>query len=113
MANARGTVHLVIGGKKRGFKASFENIVAIEQTTGKAIFRLAQDAAMMEMSLAEITQILHSSMMGTNVPDIEKFGPQVFKLGIVNVMPTVVEILTSAISTGEEEAGNEEGTENE
>jgi len=52
-------------------------------------------------------------MMGTNVPDIEKFGPQVFKLGIVNVMPTVVEILTSAISTGEEETGNEEGAENE
>ncbi len=113
MADARGTTSLVIGGKKRVFKASFENIVAIEQATGKAIFRLAQDAATMEMSLVEITRILHSCMMGSNVPDIEKFGPQVFRLGITNVMPTIVEILTAAITTGEEDAGNDEGTENQ
>ena len=100
MNQYRGEIQGVLGGKERTFKVTFENIVNIENRTGKSIMTLTHDIALSRYAMKDIVIVLHEGLTATGVKIVQSaVGDMVIKEGLVKSSLLAANLLTT-IFTG-------------
>ena len=102
MANQyKGEIKGKFGGKERTFRLTFENIVNIENRSGKSILDITNSMSNNNYSLRDIVIIMHEALEGAGGKYVQKaVGEMVLKDGLLKVAVLCSEILMT-IFTGE------------
>jgi len=104
MANQyKGEIKGKFGGKERTFRLTFENIVNIENRSGKSILDITNSMSGNNYSLRDIVIIMHEALEGAGGKYVQKaVGEMVLKDGLLKVAVLCSEILMT-ICTGDKE----------
>ena len=102
MANQyKGEVKGKLGDKERTFRLTFENIVNIENRTGKSILAITNSMGNNNYSLIDVVVVMHEALQGAGGKFIQSaVGDMVMKTGLMKVAVLCSEILMT-IFTGE------------
>ena len=102
MANQyKGEIKGKLGDKERTFRLTFENIVNIENRTGKSILAITNNMGNNNYSLIDVVVVMHEALQGAGGKFIQSaVGDMVMKTGLMKVAVLCSEILMT-IFTGE------------
>ena len=100
MNQYRGEIKGVLGGKERTFKVTFENIVNIENRTGKSIMTLTHDIALSRYAMKDIVIVLHERLLNKSNVVQEAVGDMVMQSGLKESSDLAAKIIET-IFTGE------------
>jgi hypothetical protein len=102
MANQyKGEIKGKLGDKERTFRLTFENIVNIENRTGKSILAITNSMGNNNYSLIDVVVVMHEALQGAGGKFIQSaVGDMVMKTGLMKVAVLCSEILMT-IFTGE------------
>ena len=102
MANKyKGEIKGKLGDQERTFRLTFENIVNIENRSGKSILDITNSMSNNNYSLRDIVIIMHEALEGAGGKYVQKaVGEMVLKDGLLKVAVLCSEILMT-IFTGE------------
>jgi hypothetical protein len=99
----RGDVEIELGGQKFVMRPTFEAMVQMEQATGIGMLDLALRAGGGTLGISETTHIICAGITAAtgNRATFDKFGPMVFKKGIMSTIKPVADLMANALSGGE------------
>jgi hypothetical protein len=102
MANQyKGEVKGKLGDKERTFRLTFDNIVNIENRTGKSILDITNSLGQNNYSLKDVVIVMHEALQGAGGKFTQSaVGDMVMKTGLMKVAILCSEILMT-IFTGE------------
>tara|TARA_B100000214_G_C23952690_1_gene621251 strand:- start:442 stop:819 length:378 start_codon:yes stop_codon:yes gene_type:complete len=102
MANQyKGEIKGKLGDQERTFRLTFDNIINIEERTGKPIMTIANDLALSKYSMKDMVIVLHEGLKGAGGNIVQKaVGDMVIKTGIIEASKLTGEVLAT-IFTGD------------
>ena len=105
MANQyKGEVKGEFGGKERTFRLTFENIVNIENRTGKSIMQVTNSLGANDYSMKDVVIVMHEALQGAGGKYVQSaVGDMLMQTGMVKGAVLCSEILMT-LFTGENKA---------
>ena len=105
MANQyKGEVKGEFGGKERTFRLTFENIVNIENRTGKSIMQVTNSLGANNYSMKDVVIVMHEALQGAGGKYVQSaVGDMLMQTGMVKGAVLCSEILMT-LFTGENKA---------
>lgn len=105
MANQyKGEVKGEFGGKERTFRLTFENIVNIENRTGKSIMEVTNSLGSNNYSMKDVVIVMHEALQGAGGKYVQSaVGDMLMQTGMVKGAVLCSEILMT-LFTGENKA---------
>tara|TARA_R100001163_G_C5034728_1_gene174178 strand:- start:96 stop:473 length:378 start_codon:yes stop_codon:yes gene_type:complete len=105
MANQyKGEVKGEFGGKERTFRLTFENIVNIENRTGKSIMEVTNSLGANNYSMKDVVIVMHEALQGAGGKYVQSaVGDMLMQTGMVKGAVLCSEILMT-LFTGENKA---------
>ena len=102
MANQyKGEIKGKLGDQERTFRLTFDNIINIEERSGKPIMTIANDLALSKYSMKDMVIVLHEGLKGAGANIVQQaVGDMVIKTGIIEASKLVGEVLAT-IFTGD------------
>ena len=102
MANQyKGEVKGEFGGKERTFRLTFENIVNIENRTGKSIMQVTNSLGANDYSMKDVVIVMHEALQGAGGKYVQSaVGDMLMQTGMVKGAVLCSEILMT-LFTGE------------
>ena len=105
MANQyKGEIKGEVGGKERTFRLTFENIVNIENRTGKSIMQVTNSLGANDYSMKDVVIVMHEALQGAGGKYVQSaVGDMLMQTGMVKGAVLCSEILMT-LFTGENKA---------
>ena len=105
MANQyKGEIKGEFGGKERTFRLTFENIVNIENRTGKSIMQVTNSLGANDYSMKDVVIVMHEALQGAGGKYVQSaVGDMLMQTGMVKGAVLCSEILMT-LFTGEHKA---------
>ena len=105
MANQyKGEIKGEFGGKERTFRLTFENIVNIENRTGKSIMQVTNSLGANDYSMKDVVIVMHEALQGAGGKYVQSaVGDMLMQTGMVKGAVLCSEILMT-LFTGENKA---------
>ncbi len=105
MANQyKGEVKGEFGGKERTFRLTFDNIVNIENRTGKSIMQVTNSLGANDYSMKDVVIVMHEALQGAGGKYVQSaVGDMLMQTGMVKGAVLCSEILMT-LFTGEKKA---------
>ena len=102
MANQyKGEIKGKLGDQERTFRLTFDNIINIEERTGKPIMTIANDLALSKYSMKDMVIVLHEGLKGAGGNIVQQaVGDMVIKTGLIKAGVLTGAVL-GTIFTGE------------
>ena len=102
MANQyKGEITGKLGDKERTFRLTFDNIVNIENRTGKSILEITNNMAQNKYSLQDVVIVMHEGLQGAGGKFIQSaVGDMILKTGLLKIAILCSEVLMT-IFTGD------------
>lgn len=117
-ANERGEVTVLLDGVEWHLRPSFTAISTIEQTLGRSLFELAEDARRQRLSISDMATITAACMnaYGAANPNdalvtsytgakAERIGEMIYEAGALSVWPRIMVVLLQAVTGGVDASG--------
>ena len=100
----RGEIEIKLGDQTYNCKLNFDSLVRIENTLDTPILKLAQKVSEAELKVTEISYILYTAIKGGGKDITEKqVSDLVWKVGFVDAIRSVGEIISMALSSGDDD----------
>ena len=100
----RGEININLGGQDYNCKLNFDSLVRIENALDTPIIKLAGKISEADMKMTEVSYILYTAIKGGGRDISEKdVNDIIWKAGFVDGIKACGEILSMALSSGDEE----------
>lgn len=108
----RGELQVKLGKELLKARLTIDALLRIENSNGRSVIKTAQRLSQGEATITEVVNVIQPALKGGGMNvDAKDVSKMIWEAGLVDGMRVAGEILTMALTSGQENVGNEQAEE--